>query len=913
MKDHASRPRSGSVRWRAVFVLSLAALLLAGAAPAFAQGVGGVVVDESGAPVPQATVRLLGGLRRQSAREEIAVTVAGEGGEFSFAEDRPGTLVLVAEAPGHALGSLLLNSADERRGLRVALRAGAPLRGVVVRARDGAPVAGARLAFEDFPPVFTDGEGRFLFPGLPFAGDPPLIGVSARGFATRDVPLPDAQASRELRIPIEEGAVLRVRVLDAAGAPVAGAAVRGRLPFAVAYSNVERTVYRATTDERGYALVAGLPHGEPVCAEVSAEGYVRGQSEVVLPSPAGEVRPGADVEVRLSEGLLVAVEAVRPGGAPWAGAVATVLPPVEPLLEMGGGSERRATSGPIQVRQLDNRGRAVFSGLPAGPLTLEIRGEGIDAVLAVFRPAESPYLRIVAAEDPDPPGGAFPFLGSIEEAWRIAERRRRPILFTMAMDGERANDWMAAHHFRDPELVRIAREMPVILTNVFGEGSAIPPARGVEHGEADGVCTRYGHGPCADHQRNEGYCVRTFIGEGVPFQVPRQTVVLPGGRILEERTFYLSERDFQRLMLRGLRAADPGAAYELARRRLRPLVAGLLREDAEGWRGAVGDLLLLIHSGDEHGVSLLHGLASLGVHDAVRLEIVRNLTGATLRHPASALAPLLADPAVPVRSAAWRKLLLSGGVADWLGAVESPLAADVPEASPVFDALEARLAPAGSGGGALGAEERRRLLAAGVRAGRQGALDALLRVLDGGGPSIGQGDAHGDLWDAVAVRAVRCPQARELLQRALEAGPAVCAPALEAARRRLPRLPFDGEALDSAGRALGSPNPEVRRSAIRLISEADPPGAFGLLTPLLEDGDESVRLEAAADLLFRDHAGAAALLGDFLYRDRLPAHLMERLRLEYARRAPSSGADFLSWMQRISLIVIESGGSEHDQ
>ena len=58
--------------------------------------------------------------------------------------------------------------------------------------------------------------------------------------------------------------------------------------------------------------------------------------------------------------------------------------------------------------------------------------------------------------------------------------------------------------------------------------------------------------------------VDELIGPDVTFQVPRHIFITPGGEVLMHRTYYLSERDLIRMVVRALRHVRPGRATELA-------------------------------------------------------------------------------------------------------------------------------------------------------------------------------------------------------------------------------------------------------------------------------------------------------------------------------------------------------------
>src|SRR5688572_21819926 len=74
-----------------------------------------------------------------------------------------------------------------------------------------------------------------------------------------------------------------VRVLDDNGQPVAGVPVSARLPFAVAYSDLDRKTFRARSDPSGVAAFTDLLPEQPIVFEVAHDPFIPTRSPVAMP------------------------------------------------------------------------------------------------------------------------------------------------------------------------------------------------------------------------------------------------------------------------------------------------------------------------------------------------------------------------------------------------------------------------------------------------------------------------------------------------------------------------------------------------------------------------------------------------------------------------------------------------------
>ena len=620
--------------------------------------VAGVVKDlRDGRPLAGVSVQVQGAVRRGTPRDPLATGTTGADGHYSISGvDKARARVLFFSAPGYARGMERLPEGSWT-DLQTTLAPGADVRGIVVHADTGAPLAKASIEAETAR-TETDAAGAFVLAGVPLDGEDLSFTVSAEGCVPQEVHISAADLARTdraaLRVPLESGHAAVVAVRDAAGAPIEGAVVRARPLKAVPYSGLERANYSAKTDARGVAVVRGLPRHEAVVLEASYGEALAVQSDTVVaaPDPADGPKTAA-ATLAIGADRSATVRVVDSAGAPLAGVRLEMLPLVESLQDFAGFVERDNSRGPVQTGTTDAQGVAHFKALPAQPVTVEASLPGHRAALAVLH-AESATAEVLIQLAPGPTAPTtVPWFVTIDDAWRAADAKHLPVLFTMSMDGERANDHIAVAHFKDPEVCTTLGALPVVLSNVFGRDGV--HANAVKHDEVNGKCTRYGGIPCAAHQATEGYCLDNFGLRGTSFQVPRQIFVTPAGEVLEHRVYYLTERDLQRLTLRSMRRVNPRAAYALAAGRLSGLLAAL-RSGGAPSRQAAEDVARLAASGDEHAVALCAGLVHAGIATELRLYLLDLLPVEALYAPGSALTPFLHDPDQTIRVRAATKL-----------------------------------------------------------------------------------------------------------------------------------------------------------------------------------------------------------------------------------------------------------------
>jgi hypothetical protein len=423
----------------------------------------------------------------------------------------------------------------------------------------------------------------------------------------------------------------------------------------------------------------------------------------------------------------------------------------------------------------------------------------------------------------------------------------------MTMDGEKANDWMAGHHYHDQEVVRAAREVVPLLASAFGEGGVgADPA----HEEVDGKCARYGTIPCRHHQEVERAAREALMAEREAFEVPRHIATAPGGRRILHRVFYLSERDLLRLVVRALRVTAPEAALRLARERLRGVLEDLAGADAQVRARGASALALLAGSGDEHAAAILQSLPALGLQAPARLAVASELRPGALTVPETTLVPLLGDPDAGVRRALAVRTDEVAGNPTMLDLLASELPGAEAATRDVLltalgverqdDELRVRAARAGN---------RWRLVEELIgipAAGRVQGLEALV-------PTLGS-EGRNRVLRALGRRAAADPRSQADLLRCVKGPGGVAAlRAIGAAATGPASAPPLVQAIHDAARAA---DPLLREEALRILASDPAAASVALLAESLEHPSEAVRILAAVGMWVRgDRSGEVVMLG----------------------------------------------------
>jgi len=218
----ATRRQIGAPKWGA---LDIGTIVLARA-----EEIAGVVVDEGGAPVAGASVRLRAVTLE---REEIGRTESDERGAFRFAGRFPFDAELVVESSWYAGAACRVEPPES--SLEIVLSRGRVLRGVV-RSPSGAGISGASVSvaanglFRDreAPPrrVETDAGGGFEAAGVLTCRL--SLSASAEGFVSAWTEVEPDSADAWAEMELEPAPVVRGVVFDGAtGRPLAGAVVDG--------------------------------------------------------------------------------------------------------------------------------------------------------------------------------------------------------------------------------------------------------------------------------------------------------------------------------------------------------------------------------------------------------------------------------------------------------------------------------------------------------------------------------------------------------------------------------------------------------------------------------------------------------------------------------------------------------------
>lgn len=283
--------------------------------------VSGRVVDQDGAPVPGAEIRLLPPGFRVKRMDRAAVerlaprpaTTSDPEGRFHIeALESEVSFHLLVQHPEYQPGWVEHVSPPVPEPLWIRLEPGAYLRGRVVDETD-APVPSAEIAVKvgkepepgapdrtDQRTTSVDGEGRFTLDGLPLG--PARVQVFAPGWLAPEpleITLPP-ETDEELVLVVRAGNVLEGRVTTTAGDPVEQARV-------LCHEQVD------ATDAEGRYRMQGLPEGT-ARLEVTHSEYPSQVEEIALEE--GDNR----FDVTLPDGVPVAGRVVDPSGEPVPGA-----------------------------------------------------------------------------------------------------------------------------------------------------------------------------------------------------------------------------------------------------------------------------------------------------------------------------------------------------------------------------------------------------------------------------------------------------------------------------------------------------------------------------------------------------------------------------------------------------------------
>jgi len=242
-------------------------------------------------------------------------------------------------------------------------------------ARRSVPGRGERMELESVERTYGEGEATFRIAGLAPGAWSVEVQAGDEGSVRREVLLPTA-APVELVLGHGGGAALLARVVDPAGASVAGAEVEVA-PYGAA--NRSSSAWSGRTGIEGTAMLEDLPAG---AALVTALGTRDAPSETVEVELVGGST--ADVELRLRRGGRIEGGVVDAAGDGVANA--------EVVVDVAG------TSRPIRSVRTDAGGRFVAEGLPPGTVWVTARlvsGETLRSEVEIHEDA-SESVRLVA-------------------------------------------------------------------------------------------------------------------------------------------------------------------------------------------------------------------------------------------------------------------------------------------------------------------------------------------------------------------------------------------------------------------------------------------------------------------------------------------------------------------------------------
>lgn len=340
--------------------------------------VSGRVVNAKGQPVPEADVTVVPAVLDELLREveggPPARVMTDAEGRFEVNGVLAGRLVVSATADG--LGTavsdvLVLQPGEHREGVVVTFDDQVDVRGVVLD-EQRRPIPGARVTWNPadeksalmgvlgdvvrgrvdsvlklFPsPAVSDAEGRFEIHNLPLSKV--KLSVSLLGYANLE-----REASKGETVELvlrREGGVVRGRVVDEAGRPLARFEVNGA----------------TFTPDDGRFEVKSL--SDELQVWVTAEGYTRRQVEAKVEQGKAEKDVG---DVVMKKGLELAVEVVDGDGKPVAGARVAAAQKLD--------GDRCETKGD---------GRCVITPLAAVETEVKAAKEGFKPVSVTVAPAD---------------------------------------------------------------------------------------------------------------------------------------------------------------------------------------------------------------------------------------------------------------------------------------------------------------------------------------------------------------------------------------------------------------------------------------------------------------------------------------------------------------------------------------------
>jgi protocatechuate 3,4-dioxygenase beta subunit len=333
----------------------------------------GQVLDAGGAPVGGASVLI------DSRPARTAVTEAD--GTFAFDRLLGRPYEVVATAGDQVAGPLVARLTETSEPVVLRLGAGAEVE-VAVTADGGAPIAGAKVELHGLVDrdATADATGVARLRGVP--GGPYQVAAAAPGYARASTWTMVTSGSHVHRLVLRRGAPVSGRVVDPAGAPVAGARVR----YEGASDWAQASSAPVTTDADGAFTIDAMPAGS-FRFGARHDAHAPGTTEAIALDGA-TARGG--VEIRLAPGGAIAGVVVDRAGTPvaWARVRAG-----ERMQGLALGRTREATAGAD--------GAFRIAALPRGTIDVVALADAAtsETTTLELRAAEKSGVRLVLALD----------------------------------------------------------------------------------------------------------------------------------------------------------------------------------------------------------------------------------------------------------------------------------------------------------------------------------------------------------------------------------------------------------------------------------------------------------------------------------------------------------------------------------
>ena len=304
-------------------------------------------------------------------------------------------------------------------------------------------------------------------------------------------------------------------------------------------------------------------------------------------SPSSSPAQASDAQV---EPTPVTGHVIDSTGAPLAGA-SIRLETLRPSRAGGDGGNRNGRRGRGFSRSVhaETNAEGAFRIQPNadGSFLLEVTHNGFRTyrhVVADSRTASSRMIVMTRGSRPT----RVQWISSLGEAMARSNETGRPAMVFMTMDGERANDYMAAVTYREAGVVELASHLHPLVSSSF------------THSDNDETeCPKYGTVTCAQHKEVERRVRAIFFPSDETIDTPQHLFLGPGATLIDRRRFQVSSAELRNLMIGALRMTHPTYAVEAASEYYADLRNDLERGNTVARVAAMDALLMLADSGDE--------------------------------------------------------------------------------------------------------------------------------------------------------------------------------------------------------------------------------------------------------------------------------------------------------------------------